>query len=298
MLDTFNTPIPQNANYQEFYGGGTTRDWIKPRGVSMMRILVIGAGGGGCGGSTSNNGYTGGGSGAVTSWIGPAIFVPDILQMSIGAGGAGGAASSTATGNNGSTGGASGVIYQAKDSGGYTLLQAAAGGGGTTSNTGPAGGTAFTNNFFGASGIFTSIAGQAGASRAVGITASTTTFLSGGAGGTNATGSGFNVAVNYGYPTILGGAAGLAGNAGFFITQPIMLGAGGSAGGSDTTGAGGGGAGGNGGDANGGNAGTYDASNNMTSSVTNGAVGPGATRATWAQIRSFMNANCGTNFGP
>jgi hypothetical protein len=32
-----------------------------------------------------------------------------------------------------------------------------------------------------------------------------------------------------------------------------------------------GGVGGNGGDANGGNAGTYDASNNMTSSVTNGA---------------------------
>jgi hypothetical protein len=33
-------------------------------------------------------------------------------------------------------------------------------------------------------------------------------------------------------------------------------------------------------------------------SVTNGALGANATRATWAQIRAFMNANCGTNFGP
>ena len=34
------------------------------------------------------------------------------------------------------------------------------------------------------------------------------------------------------------------------------------------------------------------------SAVTNGAIGSGATRTTWAQIRAYMNANCGTNFGP
>ena len=33
-------------------------------------------------------------------------------------------------------------------------------------------------------------------------------------------------------------------------------------------------------------------------SVTNGAVGPNATRVTWADIRAYMNANCGSNFGP
>ena len=41
MLDVFNTPTPQQSNYQEFYGGGTTRDWIKPRGVSMVRFMLI-----------------------------------------------------------------------------------------------------------------------------------------------------------------------------------------------------------------------------------------------------------------
>jgi hypothetical protein len=32
--------------------------------------------------------------------------------------------------------------------------------------------------------------------------------------------------------------------------------------------------------------------------VTNGAVGGGATRPTWAQIRPYLNSNCGTNFAP
>jgi hypothetical protein len=32
--------------------------------------------------------------------------------------------------------------------------------------------------------------------------------------------------------------------------------------------------------------------------VTNGAIGSGATRTTWAQIRPYLNGNCGTSFGP
>ena len=68
MLDVFNFANPQTANYQEFYGGGTTRDWMKPRGASMVRMLLIGAGAGGRVGNTSVGG-TGGGSGAVTEWI-------------------------------------------------------------------------------------------------------------------------------------------------------------------------------------------------------------------------------------
>jgi hypothetical protein len=43
MLDTFGFPTPQGANYQEFYGGGSARDWIKPRGASMVRMILIGA---------------------------------------------------------------------------------------------------------------------------------------------------------------------------------------------------------------------------------------------------------------
>ena len=33
-------------------------------------------------------------------------------------------------------------------------------------------------------------------------------------------------------------------------------------------------------------------------SVTNGAVGASPTRGTWSLIQSYLNANCGTGFGP
>lgn len=230
MLDTFNTPTPQSSNCQEFYGGNSTRDWVKPRGASMVRMLLIGGGAGGRTGSTTAGG-TGGGSGAVTEWIGPAIFIPDQLRITIGAGGA-----SNAAGNDTS------IIYQAKDTTGYTLLTAS----GAASNTA---GTAFTNNFFGASGIFNSIAGQNGAAVTTAITASTTTFLSGGGGGSSVvTTAGGNVATKYGYPTVSGGVGTTGGNGadGYFINQPILLGVGGAGGGGKNT-AGAGGAGGRGG---------------------------------------------------
>jgi len=90
MLDLFNFPTPQQSNYQEFYGGSSstenTRTWVKPRGVSMVRFMLIGGGGGGANGSATE-GRGGGGSGAVTSWIGPAMFVPDILNIRVGDGG-------------------------------------------------------------------------------------------------------------------------------------------------------------------------------------------------------------------
>ena len=228
MLDVFNFANPQTCNYQEFYGGGTTRDWIKPRGAAMVRMLLIGAGAGGRNASTSAGGI-GGGSGAITTWIGPAIFIPDELRISIGDGGASAAA-----------GGNTSIVWQGPtSSAGYTLLIA----NGAASN---AAGTAFTNNFFGAAGIFNSIAGQAGAAAATAITASTTTFLSGGSGGSSTfTTAGSNVASKYGYPTVSGGvgsSAGVGGN-GYFITQPLLLGTGGAGGGggsSPTTGGAGG----------------------------------------------------------
>ena len=64
MLDTFNFPTPQSANYQEFLGGNTTRTWVKPRGAKMVRIMLIGVGGG-RGNGTSLQGSGAGGSGAV-----------------------------------------------------------------------------------------------------------------------------------------------------------------------------------------------------------------------------------------
>lgn len=229
MLDVFNFASPQSANYQEFYGGGTTRDWIKPRGASMVRMLLIGAGAGGRAGNTVA-GANGGGSGAITEWIGPAIFIPDELRISIGAGGASAAA-----------GGNTSVIWQGPStSAGYTLLTASGAASGTA-------GTAFTNNFFGASGIFSSIAGQAGAAGGTAITASTTTFLSGGAGGSSTTTvAGSNVATNYGYPTVNGGAGTTGGNGGdgYFLTRPLFLGTGGAGGGGSSTTGGTGGKGG------------------------------------------------------
>jgi hypothetical protein len=230
MLDTFNTPTPQGANYQEFYGGGTTRDWVKPRGASMVRMMLIGAGGGGGNGSTSVGGG-GGGSGAVTSWIGPAIFIPDVLRVTVGAGGTSGV---NAT--------ASSVIYQAKDGTGYTLLTSDGGVSGTTAVTAGTGAAAMTNNYFGASGIFTSIAGQAGADGGTtgsggSIAASTTIFLSGGAGGSGGSGNaGGAVTPNYGYtvlPQTVGGT--VAAPNGYFISRPILVGAGGAGGSTSTT---------------------------------------------------------------
>ena len=214
MLDTFNFANPQTCNYQEFYGGGSTRDWIKPRGVSMVRMLLIGAGAGGRSGSAGGGG-AGGGSGTITTWIGPAIFIPDELRVSIGAGGATDSAGSSTS-----------IIWQGtKASAGYTLLTAS----GASSNTS---GTAFANNFFGAAGIFNSIAGQDGAAADTAITASTTTFLSGGAGGSsNNAGAGANVASKYGYPTITGGPVASVASNGYFITQPLLLGTGGPGGG-------------------------------------------------------------------
>jgi hypothetical protein len=232
MLDVFGFPSPQQSNCQEFYGGGSTRDWVKPRGASMVRFMLIGAGGGGGVASTSGGGG-GGGSGAVTSWIGPAIFVPDILRITIGAGGTSGVDGTEST-----------VIYQAKDGTGYTLLTA---NGGTSSAgstiTAGAGATASTNNYFGAAGIFSSVAGQSGSNGSetgagAGRTASTTTFLSGGAGGSGAAAStGGSVTPNYGYvalPSTTAGGA-VAGANGYFITQPILVGTGGAGGSTSET---------------------------------------------------------------
>ena len=230
MLDLFNTS-PANTNYQEFYGGGTVRDWVKPRGASMVRMMLIGAGGGGGNGSSSSGGG-GGGSGAVTSWIGPAMFIPDTLRITVGVGGTSGVSAT-----------ASSVIYQAKDGNGYTLLTANGGGSGDTSVNAASGGTAMSNNYFGASGIFTSIAGQAGTAGSAtvgGVTqsASTTTFLSGGAGGSGAlANTGGGVTPNYGYTALPATTAGgtVKGSDGYFITQPIIVGCGGAGGTTSTT---------------------------------------------------------------
>jgi hypothetical protein len=153
------------------------------------------------------------------------MFIPDVLRITVGAGG-----------TSGINGTASLVTYQAKNGAGYNLLQANGGASGSANNAGGDGGIADSNNYyFGASGIFTSIAGQTGASGGStggGLNAnpSATTFLSCGSGGSGASGSqGGSVTPNYGYP-VLPTQVG-PGFPGYFITQPIIVGCGGSGGG-------------------------------------------------------------------
>ena len=91
MLDV--SHLIQNQSYyiQEFQPnsvavGTCWHTWVKPRGVSMVYMYVIGSGGGGSGGYLgANNAANQGGGGASSSQtvlVIPAIFLPDFLLIS------------------------------------------------------------------------------------------------------------------------------------------------------------------------------------------------------------------------
>jgi len=191
---------PQKCDIQTFYGPNSTSveqvySWNKPVGVSHVYMMLIGAGGNG-------DNTTGGGSGAVTVWYGAAQHVPDSLLITPGSG---------------SLNTSSVIAYKGRSV--SYLLYANAG-------TGVTGGTAQAAGPFAASGFYKSTAGQDGLTAAEQQTASATTFLSGGAGGT--------VTSNYGYSTEVN-------KPGYFLLQPIIVGvAGGGATGNGGIGCGGG----------------------------------------------------------
>lgn len=90
----FDTPMNAITQWQE---------WRKPRGVTMVYMLLIGGGGGGGGGFTgATNTARGGGAGGACSSIAvhifPALFLPEVLKVSCGAGGFGGTGSGQAGG--------------------------------------------------------------------------------------------------------------------------------------------------------------------------------------------------------
>ena len=218
MSYPINYPTPQGANVQIFTAPSrylnsvNNLSWIKPQGASFVWFTLIGAGGTGTSGT-----FTGGGSGAVTNFMCPAFLIPNELGVRVG----GGTSGATTT-----------ILYQEKNTAGYTLLTAASGSGST-------GGSAMSANAFTAMGFFQSIAGQNGANGAV--SASSTTFLSG--GGSNSQ----NVTANYGYTN----NSSTNNIKGFFQMQPIIVGTGGMGSGIGGTGCGGGTTGtvdGNGGD--------------------------------------------------
>lgn len=181
-----------NADVQIFYGQQnaltTSTTWNKPPGVSHVYMLLVGPGGDG-------NGTTGGGSGAVTVWYGAAQNVPDALNVYF---------------ISGDTN-----VYDARDTTPSRSLVTAKGATGLSTS----GGSATSANAFAASGFYQSIAGQSGSSGAV--SASTTTFLSGGGAS--------GVTANYGYSIALQ-------RNGFFMLQPIIVGVGGSSSGLITDG--------------------------------------------------------------
>ena len=156
--------------------------------VGVSHVYMMLIGGGG-GGDTNY----GGNSGNITVWYGAAQNVPDNLIVSVGYGGSGNA-----------VGSASSVQY--KGSTLTNLLTASRGNTSTSANTADAA------NQFANSGFYQNTLGQVGA--ATSISASATTFLSSGGGGV--------ITGNYGYTTNA-----TSGN-GFFQTQPIIVGVGGS----------------------------------------------------------------------
>ena len=170
--------------------------WSKPPGVSHVYMMLIGGGGNG-------NGLTsGGGSGAVTTWYGAAQHVPDNLVVSV------------------STGNAVNTTVNYRSSSGLIALLTASGA------VLEVAGTAMSASRFTASGFYNSTAGQAGDTAS--ISASGTTFLSGGADDVANT-----VTANYGYSVPGTGS-------GFFQLQPIIVGLGGSSAGRGGIGCGGG----------------------------------------------------------
>jgi len=235
MSYPFNYPTPTNATVNIYTGQeqGTNYNytWVKPTGCSFVWFTLIGSGGNGGAGSGAQK-PGGGGSGAVTNCLVPAFLLPDELIVMVG--GVGSAINTS-------------ICYQQKSTTVYLVLDAANGSSGTSSNSGAGGGAANLKRL-GAAGLYQSIAGQAGVTGGS-VTASATTFLSGGAGFNGATPG--TVAANYGNSTTFQG---------FSAMQPIIVGVGGA---SDSTAGGGYGGVGCGG-------GGY-----VTGSTVNGRGGPG-----------------------
>lgn len=101
-------PPGVNGDIQYFFSNNmaTTlwQQWVKPKGITMCFMVCIAGGGGGGGGfsGASTTARGGGGSGAcscISTMLVPALFLPDVLKVNVGAGGLGGGP--TVAGGNG-----------------------------------------------------------------------------------------------------------------------------------------------------------------------------------------------------
>ena len=282
MLDVLNLPKPQNGYIDYFYNTGAStaltvqtpvwQTWEKPRGISMIHITCIGGGGGGrsgwCADSITRSGGGGGGSGGFSMLLIPAVFLPDVLYVSVGSGGAGGVSITTAastTGMAASDGTFSSVNIAPTNAATYIACFANAGAGAANilvgANTAGAGGSAANalNALISGLGQLTALAGHAGLSGPTTTPGSliyptTGLLLSGGGcggGGSNNSGGSITAPTQTSFsliPTRNGGTQS-PGDDGLSLSRPLMSigGAGGGSSSSITAGGGSGGRGGNGG---------------------------------------------------
>lgn len=194
---------------QVFTAGGT---WNRPAGISLVRIICVGAGGG-AGGTTSGGGTStsGGGGGGGTALLTLDVSAVSSATVTIGSGGSGGGAGAT-----GSTGGTSSFGAHCSATGGA----GGAGMGSVSSNTanGGAGGT-------GSSGDVNIPGGYGGISIARG---GNITCTGGGGGNYLCASTGYNTnttALGYGVGgsgVLGGGITGRAGSDGIIIVYEYL----------------------------------------------------------------------------
>jgi hypothetical protein len=256
MLDLNHLTLPTTGRTDYFYGksstlGGTWEIWEKPRGINMVHITCIGDGGGGGGGASNNSttargGGAGGSSGGFTSLSIPAIFLPDVLYVSVGSGGRGGAPGNPASLGTAGVGSYVTIAPYTALTGIYTVCYANGGtvsavqASSTATSTAPGAVAAATiaNMLIAGLGNFSALAGQVGGAGGAfnngvgGVVNYPTTGLllcgGGGGGGGSSAGSGNTVPTQATYvyfTAIAGGAAGnpaLDGRSGYQIQQPLL----------------------------------------------------------------------------
>jgi hypothetical protein len=235
MLDFFNLPNNVKLDQQTFIGNSDTAgsrwyDWIKPRGINMINIFMLGGGGGAGNGPNGTQGGAGGGgaSGNQYNFLFLASSIPDVLYFSVGIGGSPPAAAGAA-----SSGIASYASVYPNITTGHLLGIASGGGGGSGFSSYAGGANTAADNITAAplaglgmnlcaAGVGNiSLTGQAGTA------GPTTTFalpvtgliVTGGSGGGNSAGtaaaaSGANSAsipstVTGTFPTLVGGVGGI-----------------------------------------------------------------------------------------
>jgi hypothetical protein len=274
MLDLNHLSKPTTGSTDYFFGksstlGGSWEIWEKPRGINMINITCIGDGGGGGGGASNNSttargGGAGGSSGGFTTLSIPAIYLPDCLYVSAGAGGLGGAPGNPASLGTPGVGSYVAIapyttltpIYTVCYANGGTVSAVQASSTATSTAPGAVAAATIANMLIAGHGSFSALAGQVGGAGGLfnnGAGGSITypgtgLLISGGAGGGGGSSAGGAVIAptqaSYVYfNTLVAGNAGnpaLDGRSGYQIQQPLVsLGASGGGAGSNNPGLGG-----------------------------------------------------------